>query len=329
MMGNNMSSGTGNPKTINSLRAERLAGVITREEYWDEVRNRLRVFTDIVQIAQRENLIFEISAAGTQVLIPLENTEKIIRMMFDVEDIRSVPFTVIAEGPYEQFQAQILFTLGKSANAFLDIGANMGFYSIALATLNPALNVQSFEPQPRIYSSFATNISLNRLESQVKIYNYGLGSKEDDLNMYIPAFTGSGGGSFANLHKEEGDAEEFLVPVRTLDTFVQLNSNVDLIKVDVEGFEFEVLKGGLEFIESGKPTIVIELLRKWMKPFGKQPQDVINLLKPLGYEVLSIGLNHLTSITIIDQSTLETNFIFVHKNNKKHLNLLRKKFTID
>jgi FkbM family methyltransferase len=327
--GSEVSAEIGNPKTVNTLRGERLAGLITREEYWDELRNRLRVLTDIVHIAQRENLALEISAAGAQILIPLENNESIIRMMFDVEDIRSVPFTVIAEGPYEQFQAQILFALGKSANGFLDIGANMGFYSLALATLNPALNVQSFEPQPQIYSCFSTNVSLNKLESQVKIYNYGLGSKEENLNMYIPSFTGSGGGSFANLHKEEGDPEEFLVPVRPLDTLVHPNSNFDLIKVDVEGFEFEVLKGGLKLIESDKPTIVIELLRKWMKPFGKQPQDVINLLEPLGYEVLSIGLTHLTSIKVIDESTPETNFIFVHKNNNQHLNLLRKNFTIE
>lgn len=328
-MGRDMSAEISNPKTISSLREERLAGEITREEYWAEVRHRLRVLTDIVHIAQRENLLFEISAAGVQVLIPLENNEAIIRMKLDVEDIRSVPFTVIAEGPYEQFQAQILFTLGKSADNFLDIGANMGFYSLALATLNPNLNVQSFEPQPRTYSYFATNVSLNKLESQVKVFNCGLGSKEDNLKMYIPAFTGSGGGSFANLHMEEGDAEEVLVPVKTLDTLVQSNSNIDLIKIDVEGFEFEVVEGGLELIKSGKPTIVIELLRKWMKPFGKQPQDVINLLNPLGYEVFSIGSSHLTLITVIDESTFENNFIFIHPDNSEHLNLLRKNFTIE
>jgi FkbM family methyltransferase len=328
-MGSDMPAEISNPKTMSFLREERLAGEITREEYWAGVRNRLRVLTDIAHIAQRENLIFEINAAGAQVLIPLENNAAVIRMKLDVEDIRSVPFTIIAEGPYEQFQAQILFTLGKSADNFLDIGANMGFYSLALATLNPALKVQSFEPQPRIHSCFTTNVLLNKLESQVKIYNFGLGSKEDNLKMYIPVFTGSGGGSFADLHKEEGVAEEVLVPVKSLDTLVPINSDIDLIKIDVEGFEFEVVQGGLELIQSDKPTIVIELLRKWMKPFGKQPQDVIDLLKPLGYEVFAIGSCHLTSTTVIDESTLETNFVFVHTNNSKHLDLLQKNFTIE
>jgi FkbM family methyltransferase len=328
-MGSNVPVEFSSPKSIISLREERFTGEITREEYWTEVRNILRVLTDIAHIAMQENLTFEISGSGTHVLIPLENNEAVIRMELDVEDIRSVPFTVIAEGPYEQFQAQILFTLGKSVDNFLDIGANMGFYSLALAKINPTLNVQSFEPQPRIYSYFATNVSLNELESQIKIYNYGLGSKEDNLKMYIPAFTGSGGGSFANLHTEEGAAEEVLVPVYSLDTLIPTDSNVDLIKIDVEGFEFEVVQGGIELIQSNKPTIVIELLRKWMKPFGKQPQDVINLLKPLGYEVLSIGPSHLTPITKINESTIETNFIFVHENNSRHLNLLRKYFAIE
>jgi FkbM family methyltransferase len=129
--------------------------------------------------------------------------------------------------------------------------------------------------------------------------------------------------------EEEGDAEEVLVPVKTIDTLVRSNSNIDLIKIDVEGFEFEVVQGGLELIESSKPTIVIELLRKWMKPFGKQPQDVINLLKPLGYEVFSIGSSHLTLITVIDESTIENNFIFIHPDNSKHLNILPKNFTIE
>ena len=316
-------------KNLSDIREERLSGEITREKYWTELRDRMRVIIDLVHVAQRENLIFEISAAGPQVLIPVESNGIKIRMILDVEDIRSVPFTVIAEGPYEQFQAKILVTLGKSAESFFDIGANMGYYSLALASINPALQVKSFEPQPEIYSKFITNVSLNQLEPQIKIYNYGLGSKEDKLKMYIPAFTGSGGGSFADLHTEEGAAEEVLVPVQSLDKLVPPNSNIDLMKIDVEGFEYEVITGGLELIRSVKPTIIIELLRKWMKPFGRQPQDVINLLEPLGYKVYAIGLNRLKSITLIDESTIETNFIFVHEDNSKHINLISQSFEIE
>jgi FkbM family methyltransferase len=328
-MGSHVSREIDRKKTLSTIREERLTGEITREKYWAELRDRMRVITDLVQVAQRENLTFEISAAGAQVLIPVENNGIKIRMILDVEDIRSVPFTVIAEGPYEQFQAKILVTLGKSAESFFDIGANMGFYSLALASINPALQVKSFEPQPEVYFKFSTNVSLNQLEPQIKIYNYGLGSKEDKLKMYIPAFTGSGGGSFADLHTEEGVAEEVLVPVQSLDKLVTPNSKIDLIKIDVEGFEFEVITGALELIRSGKPTIIIELLRKWMKPFGRKPQDVISLLEPLGYRVYSIGLNRLKSITTIDESTIETNFLFVHKENSEHINLISKSFKIE
>jgi FkbM family methyltransferase len=328
-MGSHVSREIHHKKTFSTFREERLNGQITREKYWAELRDRMRVITDLVQVAQRENLTFEISEGGAQVLIPVQKNGVKIRMVLDVEDIRSVPFTVIAEGPYEQFQAEILFTLGKTVESFFDIGANMGFYSLALASINSEVQVKSFEPQPEIYSIFSKNVSLNQLEPQIKIYNYGLGSKEDKLKMYIPAFTGSGGGSFADLHTEEGAAEEVFVPVQSLDKLVPPYSNIDLMKIDVEGFEFEAIAGALELIGSSKPTIIIELLRKWMKPFGRQPQDVINLLNPLGYMVYSIGLNSLKSITTIDESTIETNFIFIHEDNSKHINLISKSFKIE
>jgi hypothetical protein len=92
--------------------------------------------------------------------------------------------------------------------------------------------------------------------------------------------------------------------------------------MDVEGFELSVLKGSLESIERFKPTIFIELLRKWMKPFGDHPQDVIDLLSPIGYLCFAIGDNILTKITKIDDDTIENNFIFVHRNRIDHLNLL-------
>jgi hypothetical protein len=141
--------------------------------------------------------------------------------------------------------------------------------------------------------------------------------------MYIPAFTGSGGGSFANLHIEEGRAVEVEVPVKKLDQLISRDWPVDLIKIDVEGFEYEMLTGSMATIREFKPSIVVELLRKWMKPFGKQPQDVISLLNPLGYDTYAIAKNSLLPINSIDETTIETNFVFIHKENLSHLNAIK------
>ena len=309
--------------SVNAIKLARDSGEISREEYWNILNGRFSCIKDLVEIATRENLEFRLNHEGIEVDIPLGIKETFVRMVLDVEDIRSVPFTVMAEGPYENFQAKILFALGKQSMSFIDAGANMGYYSLALSKLNPNLSVFSFEPQPKTYSLLQRNIQLNAVNHQIETHNLGLGSKEESLLMYIPAFTGSGGGSFANLHSDEERPIEFEVPVKTLDQILPRDRSVDLIKIDVEGFEYEMLIGSMVTIREFKPSIVVELLRKWMKPFSKHPQDVITLLNPLGYEVYSIGKNSLIPITSIDDNTAETNFVFLHKENTSHINSVR------
>jgi FkbM family methyltransferase len=309
--------------TVNSIKAARDLGLITREEYWDQLRSRLILANDFIELAQRERVQFHISNEGIEIDIPIGDHLEFIRMTLDINDIRTAPFTILAEGPYEGFQAKILFKLGKESKQFLDVGANMGYYSLGLARINPLLNVQAFEPQPKTHSVLSKNVISNQLSNQVTTHNIGLGSKEETLTMFIPAFTGSGGGSFADLHSEEGQAQKVVVPVKLLDDIIPIDLSVDLMKIDVEGFEYEMLKGSLKTLIKFKPTVVIELLRKWMKPFGKHPQDVIELLKPLGYETFAIGSNSLRRIDFIDDTTVETNFIFLHKENSVHLNSIR------
>ena len=307
---------------VSAARAGRIDKVITREQYWEIVRTKLRVLKEFQEVAEREDLVIRLTPKNIELDINLNEFSVIVSMHLNVEDVRSVPFTVIAEGAYEGFQAKLIFKLGQVSSEFLDIGANMGFYSLAIPKINPNLKVHSFEPQPGTYSTLVKNLDLNKLQGSVTAHNCGLGSVNTTATMFIPKFTGSGGGSFANLHSEEGNPEQVEVQVNTLDTYLDSTINPDLIKIDVEGFEYEVLSGGLQIIEHHKPTIVIELLRKWMKSFGKHPQDVIRMLSPFGYKVYAIGENELIPIDTIDELTLQTNFIFIHKDNHSHFNIL-------
>lgn len=309
-------------RTIETARQNRQSNVITREMYWEVIRTKLRVLSELNEIAERENLTIRITPQDLELEIPLKEFKTSIKMFLNVEDIRSAPFSIIAEGPYEAFQANLLFKLGQQSKEFLDIGANMGYYTLGMPRINPDLKVHSFEPQPVTYKTLVRNLELNSLSGNVTTHNCGLGAENSVLTMFIPRFTGSGGGSFANLHVEEGEPEVFETPVYSLDKYLDSQSAPDLVKVDVEGFEFEVMLGGQETVSRNKPTIVIELLRKWMKPFGRHPQDVIDLLVPRGYLVYSIQENGLEAIRIIDDSTIETNFLFIHEENQKHFGVI-------
>ena len=71
-------------------------------------------------------------------------------------------------------------------------------------------------------------------------------------------------------------------------------------------------------IASSKPTIMVELLRKWMKPFGHTPQMFLDKMFEHNYICYAIGVGNLTEIRRINDDTIETNFIFVHDIQAKH-----------
>jgi hypothetical protein len=101
-----------------------------------------------------------------------------------------------------------------------------------------------------------------------------------------------------------------------------IRSQVDFIKVDIEGAEFEFLKGSLNTISDSKPVIISELLRKWMLPFGSQPQDFVTTLLEMGYvcfEIEDLGIKRTTNI---NELTISNNFVFVHKNDSKNLRII-------
>jgi FkbM family methyltransferase len=310
-------------KRIKDLHDMCQSGEMSRESYWTEIQGFLDKLTEFASLQKYFGNNLTIQDEKVIVNIKATQTHKCrVLMVLDQNDIRSVPFSVLADGFYEPFQSDILLELGINSKRFFDIGANMGFYSLALAIENPNLSVVSFEPQPEVFKRMLENIELNKLGDRIKLINVGLGRQADELTMYIPRYTGTGGGSFKNLHGDEGKPRQFTVPVVSLDSMdVALP---DLVKIDVEGFELNVITGAQNLLAKNRPTIMAELLRKWMKPFGHSPQMFLEQLRNFDYRCFAIKGNSLAEIDQIDEGTIETNFIFVQRDNYKHLGVILK-----
>lgn len=163
----------------------------------------------------------------------------------------------------------------KDSPMFIDIGANEGFHSVNTGVNIPNSKMVAFEPNPRPYNRHLGNIEMNDLRSRVKIHSLGLGDKNEKQKLFVPAQTGSGGASLRNLHPEEGHPELVPIEIISLDS---LELPCDIIKIDVEGAELKVVSGALETIESNRPVLIIELLRKWMFEFEKHPYEVSILI---------------------------------------------------
>ena len=318
-------SGEAQLERLTVKKSMRIQGLMPREDYWLEVQKVALLSQQLIEIFNPRVKNLNFSPDG--VVLTYEIIESVnIDMYFDSEDIRLAPFVILAEGPYEPFESSLLFKLASGCSSFCDIGANVGFYTIGALAVNPEIEIRSFEPNKAVVDRLLRNLSLRDKSSEdsVLIFNTALGEREEsNKTLFIPGFTGSGGASLRDLHPDEGKAVEVLTSVTTLDHIIGNDSVIDLVKIDVEGFELSVIQGGIKAIAKHKPTIFIELLRKWMAPFGSHPQNVLDLLKGLGYECFAISEEKIQAVEIVDDLTIETNFIFCHPLRPSHMELMR------
>ena len=171
---------------------------------------------------------------------------------------------------------------------FLDIGANAGMSALSIFTLKPNAQVISFEPNP------LNHIYLQKIANKMEKFSYhqiALGDREQILEFYYPIYNGKAMtalGSFKYEHAKSwlnSETVYFFAPqklkmatitveVKTLDSF---NFNPEFIKIDVEGFEYQVLLGAQETLRNHRPILLIE---------GLAPNDdAHNLLQQYGYDI--------------------------------------------
>ncbi|HEY3403573.1 MAG TPA: FkbM family methyltransferase [Ohtaekwangia sp.] len=168
----------------------------------------------------------------------------------------------------------------------LDIGANFGAFSLRLARYaleNKFKDVQvhAFEPNPSVATNFKNNLHLNPdLLPVVQLHEVGLGSQSQKRSFQFEnSNTGSG-----RVTASEGNGQ-VSIEIRTLDDFVeQLNpKKITFIKLIVEGFEPEVLKGGWNTIVKYRPPLFLEVTPDWWKEYDYNIDEVLEKLFKLGY----------------------------------------------
>ena len=138
----------------------------------------------------------------------------------------------------------------------VDIGAQYGDYAILLSKVYKA-TVYTFEPLPENFKEIIENIKLNGLnERQIQAFNVALGNKDKTEVL-------SYSGEMAN---NIGEGKRIEVEFRTLDSY---KIKPDIMKIDVEGFELDVLEGGVETIKKYHPKIIIETHSKELERMTK------------------------------------------------------------
>jgi len=158
---------------------------------------------------------------------------------------------------------QFLTSHFKQDHVFVDVGANVGAYTVRAAA--HGMKVHAFEPNPENMKILKRNAELN--EVSVDTLEYALGSVEGKVSMFPNGAT-----------SRIVDGEGIEVPVRTLDSF-QL-PRVDLLKVDVEGYELEVLRGAEQTLARCHPVMMVEM-HHWIG--AEAEASLFNILLGAGY----------------------------------------------
>ena len=270
----------------------------------------------------KTNIISEIIINKDELIAKFKDPE--ISIIINEHDHRIAPIESLNFNDYEGQETRMILELiskdfSDNYNIF-DIGANIGWYSLAIAKYFPKSTIHSFEPIPSTFKLLTKNIKLNDFKN-IKLNNFGFSNEDKDISFYYYK-EGSGNSSLMNL-ADSSDVSTVSSRVTKLDNYMKTNNHsLDFIKCDVEGAEFLVFQGGAEAIKKNKPIVFSEMLRKYSLKFNYHPNDIISFFNDLGYACYSIRGNKLYLFELMDDDSVETNFIFLHKiKHSKIINL--------
>jgi len=170
----------------------------------------------------------------------------------------------------------------REMRSCLDVGANIGLSALLLSEIAPLAQIHAFEPSPNTFEYLRKNIDTNLGAQAISLYKSAVGRENGQTQFVEDANTGASSHIAAN-----GVGLE--VPIIMIDSFVE-NSNfdaVDFIKIDVEGFETDVLSGARYTIFRFRPIVFLEFNEYAIKTHAKRDpaaclQAWLELLGPLG-----------------------------------------------
>ncbi len=218
-------------------------------------------------------------------------------------------------GEYEKPLGTVLKNLLQPDSTFIDIGANIGYFSLLAAKAAPKSKIVAFEPVSYFFDALENNIALNHFKN-IQSVKSAVGEKEEDRLIYLSAGNNAGMSSFHPPENYSGSNET--VKVVTLDSWFAGSglAKIDIIKIDVEGSELAVLKGMKEIITRFKPHILLELNPETLAYFKLTTGDVLSFVSQFSYKPYLITepgkLKELNTTEII--STINIALIHIEKS---------------
>ena len=206
---------------------------------------------------------------------------------------RIISERIFRDGYWEPFETSLLLASLREGHSFLDVGANIGYFTILAASIvGEGGGVYSFEPEPVNFRLMLKSLSHNKLSNRVKAMRVALSNRDSDEKLFL---------SIDNLgdHQLYPDEKNRNSISVTLRHGSRLLSNdfryLDFVKIDVQGSEYEVLDGLMPMFLGlpSPPRMLIELTPYSLRTAGASGEALINLLREFGAHLWLVDhINH-------------------------------------
>lgn len=234
---------------------------------------------------------------------------------------------------WEKSELEVWTSLAETSDVIFDIGGNTGIYSLLSEKINPKAKIYTFEPNPVNIVRLKKNVDVNRCKNIV-LTEKAVGNTESNISFTVPAndeisLVSSAVGSFSESFFDI-EYKEIKVPQTTVDRFVDQEkiSKIDLMKIDVEYYELNVLKGAIDTLKNLSPVILCEVFMYEVlagdKPEAQlvgsisktQARDIQEFMSDLDYKFYAVGNRGLLRVdNLLSGADGGRNYIFSKKTS--------------
>jgi FkbM family methyltransferase len=200
----------------------------------------------------------------------------------------------IYKSKFEPEESEFIRDFLKEGDIFIDIGANIGLYTLMAARKIGALGkVYSFEPTTTTYARLLENININRFRNIIPV-NKALSDKNGMFEINVSCDGFEAWNSFSKITRGSKFGTEIVEATR-FDSFFnddEIRERISLIKIDVEGWEKFVLLGGEEYFKKfNSPVLIVEFVDQNTINAGYTCKELYFQLKGYGYEIYNLQNN--------------------------------------
>jgi FkbM family methyltransferase len=212
---------------------------------------------------------------------PFVVIDRRMRLRFRDEDSDDVAFLLRDNGESVEEMASFL-SVASSAHLLFDVGAAKGVFSEIFCLLDPARQAVAFEPSPALADSAAALAVINACQARLHLRRCAVGVKAGSHTARLYPW------GYVGVDATDGGGASIQVDMTSIDEEIdQHGLEPDLLKIDVEGYEHEVLLGAKRLLEQRKPPICLELHLDLLERRGVEPRGVLARLESYGYRFRS------------------------------------------